>query len=85
MNKIDFKKVLGTVKFHASVMARGFARTLYGTLVTVLLFAAGYIFVVIKSEAGYSAVCDFIAALAAVVVALTNMYFMGGKKRGGKK
>lgn len=85
MEKVNFKKVLSIVKFHATVMARGFARTLYGAAVAGLILIAGYGFVVIQSETGYAAVCDFVAAIATAVVALSNMYFIGQKKRGGKR
>ena len=85
MEKVDFSKVLKDIKFHASVLARGFARTLYGALVAGLLAVAVYGFILIKSETGYLAVCDFIASTATLAVAMSNMYVMGKKKRGGKK
>ena len=85
MNKIDFKKVLKQAKFHADVMVRGLARTLYGALIAGLIAFAVYGFVLIKSEGGYAAVFDFIAACATLILALGNAYLLGSKRRGGKK
>lgn len=85
MEKVNFDKVLSNVKFHACVVARGFVRTLYGAAVAGLILTAVYGFVAIKSETGYAAVCDFVAAAATLVVALGNMYVLGTKKRGVKK
>ena len=85
MKKVNFKKVLKQVKAHADIMLRGLARTLYGTLVAGLIAVAIYGFVLIKSEGGYAAVFDFIAACATLVVALANAYVLGSKKRGAKK
>ena len=85
MKKVNFKKVLKQVKAHADSMLRGLARTLYGTLVAGLIAVAIYGFVLIKSEGGYAAVFDFIAACATLVVALANAYVLGSKKRGAKK
>ena len=85
MKKVNFKKVLKQVKAHADIMLRGLARTLYGTLVAGLIAVAIYGFVLIKSEGGYAAVFDFIAACATLVVALADAYMLGSKKRGAKK
>lgn len=85
MKKVDFKKVLKQVKFHADVLLRGLARTLYGTLIAGLIAFAVYGFVLIKSEGGYAAVFDFIAACATLIMALANAYLLGSKRRGGKK
>ena len=52
----------------------------YGALVAGLLAIAVYGFISIKGEAGYVAVFDFIASTATMLVALCNMYVMGGKK-----
>ena len=85
MSNVNFGKVLKQVKFHAGVVARGLARTLYGTVVAGLIAVAIYGFILIKSEGGYAAVFDFIAACATLVVALANAYVLGSKKRGAKK
>ena len=85
MNKFNFKKALKQVKFHTDVMLRGLARTLYGALIAGLIAFAIYGFVLIKSEGGYAAVFDFIAACAMLVLALANAYLLGSKRRGAKK
>ena len=85
MKSVNFNKVLKRVKFHADIMLRGLARTLYGTLIAGLLAFAIYGFVLIKSEGGYAAVFDFIAACATLTVALANAYLLGSKRRGAKK
>jgi predicted lipid-binding transport protein (Tim44 family) len=77
--------LLEQMKLHFGIMARGLARTLYGTLIAGLIGTAIYGFVLINSESGYAAVFDFVAAIAVLVVALCNMYFLGNKRKGGKK
>jgi predicted lipid-binding transport protein (Tim44 family) len=85
MKKVNFKKVLKQVKAHADIMLRGLARMIYGTLIAGLLAFAIYGFVLIKSEGGYAAVFDFIAACATLILALANAYLLGSKRRGAKK
>ena len=85
MKKVNFGRAMEQAKFHASVVIRGFARTIYGALITGLLGLAIYGFVVINSETGYHAVFDFVAACATLLVAVCNMYLLGCKKRGAKK
>ena len=85
MKKVDFKKTLKHAKFHADVMLRGLARTLYGALIAGLFAIAVYGFILIKSEGGYAAVFDFIAACATLTVAMANAYVLGNKRRGAKK
>lgn len=82
MNKVDF---VNLVKFHASVMLKGLIRTLHGTFTAGLIAVAIYGFVIISTEAGYEAVCDFIASCATLLVALCNLHMMGRKKRSAKK
>lgn len=85
MKNINFERFLRQVKFHAGIVLRGLARTLYGAFITGLFAVAIYGFVVIESESGYAAVFDFIAAIATLMVALCNMYLLGNKRKGGKK
>ena len=79
--KIAFAKV----KFHARILWRGFCRTVYGASVAGLIAMAIYGFISVTTETGWTAVCDFIAACATMVVALANMYLMGGRKKGCAK
>lgn len=85
MKSVNFKKVMKQAKFHADIMLRGLARTLYGALIAGLIAFAVYGFVLIKSENGYVAVFDFIAACATLILALANAYALGNKRRGAKK
>ena len=85
MKSVNFKKVLTQAKFHAEVMLRGLARTLYGALIAGLIVFAVYGFVLIQSENGYAAVFDFIAACATLILALANAYLLGSNRRGAKK
>lgn len=85
MEAVQIKKAWATVKFHAKIALRGFYRTLYGASVAGLIALAVYGFVYVTTETGWTAVCDFIASCATLVVALLNMYLMGGRKKGGAK
>ena len=85
MEAVQIKKAWKAVKFHAKIAWRGFYRTLYGAAVAGLLAMAVYGFVSVTTETGWAAVCDFIASCATLVVALLNMYLMGGRKKGGAK
>lgn len=85
MKNANFEKFLRQAKFHLGIVARGLARTLYGTWIAGLISTAVYGFVLIKSESGYAAVFDFIAAIAILVIALANAYALGSKRKGAKK
>lgn len=85
MKRVNFEKALKQAKFHADTLLRGLARTLYGALIASLIAIAVYGFILIKSEGGYAAVFDFIAACATLTVALGNAYLLGSKRRGAKK
>lgn len=84
METVQIKKAWKTFKFHAKVAWRGFYRTLYGAAVAGLIAFAVYGFISVTIETGWTAVCDFIASCATLVVALSNMYLMGGRKKGAK-
>lgn len=84
MEKAEIKRVFAKVKFHTKIAWRGFYRTLYGAAVAGLVAMAIYGFVSVTNENGWTAVCDFIASCATLVVALSNMYLMGGRKKGAK-
>ena len=84
MDKVKIQNILANASFHASILLKGLARTLYGSLIAGLIGVSFYGFVSIGSESGYLAVFDFIASVATIVVALCNMYCLG-RKRSGKK
>ena len=84
MEAVQIKKAWKTVKFHAKVAWRGFCRTVYGALIAGLMAMAIYGFVSLSVETGWGAVWDFVASCATLLVALSNMYWMGTSKKGGK-
>lgn len=74
-----------TIAHHGKILWRGTKRTLYGAATAGLFGMASYGLVMIPSEGGYIAVCDFIGAIATIFVALVCVYHQGcgKKKRGG--
>lgn len=84
MEAVQIKKAWNSVKFHAKIAWRGLCRTIYGATVAGLIALAVYGFVSVTTETGWAAVCDFIASCATLIVALSNMYLMGGRKKGAK-
>lgn len=84
MEAVQIKKAWKAVKFHAKIAWRGFCRTLYGAAVAGLIALAVYGFMSVTSETGWAAVCDFVASLATLIVALLNMYLLGVRKNGAK-
>ena len=79
--KLSFKEVMQLIGFHGAILLMGFAKVLYGAAVAGLVGLAVYGFAAIPSEGGYVAVCEFIAAIVTLVVALSCMYAFGGKKK----
>lgn len=84
MDAVQIKKAWKVFKFHTKIAWRGFCRTLCGAAVAGLIALAIYGFVSVTTETGWTAVCDFIASCATLIVALANMYLMGGRKSGVK-
>lgn len=84
MKNGKFGDVLNHIKFHGSILARGFLRALYGALVVGLFVVAIMGFVLVTIDSGYTAVFDFVAACALLMVALGSVYALGCK-RGAKK
>ena len=84
MEAVQIKKAFQAFKFHANIALRGFCRTLYGAAVAGLIAMAVYGFVSVTNESGWTAVCDFIASCATLVIALGNMYLIGSRKRGAR-
>lgn len=84
MNK--FKRLAKTVWFHTKVLLKGLKRVVFGASTAGLIAFAVYGFCMIPSEGGYAAVCDFITAIATMVVAMASMYAIGaGYKKGAKR
>lgn len=84
MRAEKFKRVLAKVIFHASILFRGFCKAVYGAAITGLIVFSVYGFVAVSIETGWTAVCDFIASCALLVVALGGMYLMGSRKKAAK-
>jgi hypothetical protein len=84
MRAENFKRIMAKVVFHASVLLRGLCKSLHGAAVTGLIVLSVYGFVSVSSESGWTAVCDFIASCATLVVALGNVYLMGSRKKAAK-
>lgn len=82
----DFKSAVRTIWHHTKILWKGFKRMVFGAATAGMIALAVYGFYMIPTEGGYVAVCDFIASLASVVVAMTCVYAMGaGVKKGAKK
>ena len=84
MEAVQIKKAWNAVLFPTKIAWRGFCRTLYGSAVAGLIAMAVYGFVSVTNESGWTAVCDFIASCATLVIALGNMYLIGSRKRGAR-
>lgn len=84
MEAVQIKKAWKSVKFHAKAAWRGFCRTLCGAAIAGLIAMAVYGFVSVTNESGWVAVWDFVASCATLLVALSNMYWVGTSKKGGK-
>ena len=82
MEVARIKIAFANVKFHARVLWRGFCRTVYGSLLALLIAMAIYGFVSITSKNGWAAVWRFVVACVLLAEGIGNMYFMGRKKTG---
>lgn len=78
-----FKSVAKFVSRHGKILLKGFLRMVYGALTAGLFALAIYGFAIITTESGWTAVCEFIAATATAVVALSCMYSQGGSRKRG--
>ena len=81
----NFKSVWKVIRFHGRCLLKGFVRMMFGALTTGLFALAIYGFVMITSEAGWTAVCEFVAAIATSMVALACMYSMGSTRKRGAR
>ena len=69
------------IVYHVKVLVRGLSKVLYGTAVAGLLGISAYGFTAIPTEGGYVAVCDFIASMATLIIALNGVYAFGARKK----
>ena len=82
---VDVRNAVQEMAYHVKVLVRGFGRVVYGTAVAGLFGLAAYGFLMIPEEGGYIAVCEFILAMATLVVALNGMYACGARhKKNGR-
>ena len=81
----DFKSVARTIGYHGKVMWKGFITMVYGAATAALVALAIYGFVMIATEEGWVAVCDFVGAAATSIVALISMYSQGAAMKKGAK
>ena len=79
----DIQSVCKTIGRHCKILLKGFMRMVYGAATAGLVGLAVYGFVMISTESGWTAVCDFIASTATAVVALTCMYAQGVTRKRG--
>lgn len=77
----DFKSVANAVGYHGKVFIRGLVRTIYGAATSGLIGLAVYGLMMIPKEGGYTAVCEFVGALATICLAGSCIYANGGGKR----
>ena len=82
MEAVQIKNALANAKFHLRIMWRGFCRTIYGTMIALLIAMAIYGFVSITSKTGWAAVWRFVVACVLLAEGIGNMYFIGRKKTG---
>lgn len=85
MRKVNYRNIVERIKFHSFVVLRGFIRTTFGAITAGMIGLAIYGFIMIESESGYLAVFDFVGSCALVIVAMCNVYLMGGKRHGGAR
>lgn len=82
----NFKIALRGAWFHGRVLAKGLVKALCGAAASGLGWLGVHGYAMIPTEGGYTAVCDFIASTAMVIVAILGMYLMGGRcRKPGKK
>ena len=81
----EFKKVMKCIRYHGSVLLKGFLVMLAGTSIMALLAVSVYGFCVVPSDGGYAAVVDFLVGTVCMGVAVACLYTIGGGKKGAKK
>lgn len=75
-----FCKATTPIKQYMKILLRGFLKTMYGTLTTAFFAGAVYVFTLIPSEGGYTAVCAFMVATMMLVMACRAMYAFGCRR-----
>ena len=75
-----FCKATTPIKQYMKILLRGFLKTMYGTLTTAFFAGAVYVFTLIPSEGGYTAVCAFMVATMMLAMACRAMYAFGCRR-----
>ena len=83
--EFNFKSAVGCIWHHSKILCKGFVRMMYGAATAGLFAMAAYGLIMIPSEGGYIAVCEFIGSIATICVAMTCMYSLGCRKKKGAK
>lgn len=78
--KKSLSKATTPIKQYMKILFRGFLKTMYGTLTTAFFAGAVYVFTLIPSEGGYTAVCAFMVATLMLVMACRAMYAFGYRR-----
>lgn len=81
----NFKSAVGRIWYHGKILFNGFVRMIHGTAIAGLFAMAAYGLLMIPTEGGYIAVCEFIGSIATISVAVTCMYSLGCRKKKGAK
>lgn len=74
-------EILKHIKFHTCILARGIFRMLHGTLIAGLFVMSILGFILVTSDDGYAAVCDFVISCITLMIALGNTYWIGIKRK----
>ena len=82
---MDARKVITISWLHIRTFLRGLVRILGSTLVAGAAAGSVYGFTLITSETGYTAVGEFVASCALLMVALAGVYAAGRYSRCHKK
>lgn len=82
---MEFKKLVKITCTHLKILCKGFIRMMYGAGTAGLFAMAIYGLVMIPTESGWTAICDFVASAATIAVAVTCMYAQGGGVKKGAK
>lgn len=83
---IEFKSFTKSMMHHGKILWKGLKRVVYGAATAGLIGLAVYGFSMIPSEGGYTAVFEFVGAIATMGVAMMCMYQQGCcNKKGAKR
>lgn len=85
MDSKIIKRIVCNASAYAAILAKGFARMLFGTLTAGLFALAAYGFAMITRESGWTVVGEFVVSVSTVIIAVMCMFTMGGGVKKGAK